>query len=147
MLPLHLCPVDASKAYSSTSSNTGDERAVGSNKLLRRNLERREAELLHLGDTVSGSSHQNRFTAIHLSELQDIGAVECFSGSRYCSIDSDCVPDLIPLNECILAIAWELLVQRYLKNSEDEVQEGLILLLQSAASFQAKVGSVSSFKH
>jgi len=123
-----------------SSDSLNNSRAIHSNNLLQENLKRREAELMDLGDAVSGSRYEGGSTTVRLSELERVGALKCFAGSRYSYVESDCLSELIPLNECILAIAWELIYQQRLKRSLG----GLVPLLQSAALFQSKVESVSN---
>ena len=127
-----------------SSDSLNNSRAIHSNNLLQENLKRREAELMDLGDAVSGSRYEGGSTTVGLSELERVGALKCFAGSRYSYVESDCLSELIPLNECILAIAWELIYQQRLKSSEEESLGGLVPLLQSAALFQSKVESVSN---
>jgi hypothetical protein len=59
-------------------------------------------------------------------------------------------PALIPLNECILAIAWELddrLSNRdVIKVLDNTPLESFVTLLRSAAKYQAKLESVSYFR-
>jgi hypothetical protein len=52
----------------------------------------------------------------------------CFLGSRFCNLDRQCSPECIPLNECILAIAWD---------SATTSLGVLATLLPRAATYQA----------
>lgn len=107
---------------------------------LQKHIERREQELKALDPANS--------TYIHGSVLATEGlplglTVPLYSSIRVPKFSS---PALAPLNECILAIAWEfgsqLSAPRSLEILGNKSLESLITLLRSAAIYQAKLESV-----
>ncbi|KAE9369180.1 hypothetical protein N431DRAFT_345414 [Stipitochalara longipes BDJ] len=95
------------------------------NRLWRTNLLERDKALEKIGHSMAGSENS---LSPHNRRVRDV-FVECFLESSFSNLDEEWPkPELIPLNECILAIAWE---------SATSELESLVKLLPRAAAYQA----------
>lgn len=110
------------------------------NLFLQRHMERRDIEL-----SVPGPLNETR---AHVSQLAPEHLPLGLTIPLYLSIRDPafCPPALIPLNECILTIAWEFNDWSFAYNIlgvfENNPLESLITLFRSAAIYQAKIESV-----
>jgi len=98
------------------------------NQLWKTGLLERDRGLKDIGDSITGGGYR---LSPHYRQLRKLFS-ECFPGSRYSTSserpEASPEPARIPLNECILAIAWE---------SPTSELEGLARLLPQAAAHQA----------
>jgi hypothetical protein len=73
----------------------------------------------------------------------------CFPGSIFSRLVRECSPECVPLNECVLAIAWESINFPRVIASFSDMQgiESLGKLLPRASAYQAKYQEVTYARH
>ncbi|KAH6714224.1 hypothetical protein BKA61DRAFT_607420 [Leptodontidium sp. MPI-SDFR-AT-0119] len=144
MLPITLCPkattvVTGSPAQlpdSSTSHETSSQPDVAANTFFRDTMNRREMALARLVQATEYSAEDDPI--LHDMEIRPL-LRECLPGN--CTpIKQPGLAALNPLNECILAIAWELFDYPFSCFDITETGDlgGLVRLLPSVARYQAK---------
>ena len=137
MPPIKLCP-HPGVVFRPPWVESIPERYVASNQYFYQEVERREQELGTLELIVDAQYHrlapQSLPLGIPVALYSSIQARE-FSP-----------PALVPLNECILAIAWEFNDRSPAPDIcqilENKSLESLVTLLRSAAIYQSKLESV-----
>lgn len=150
MLPITLCPKATTLAAdspfqlpgSSTSHETSCQPEVAADTFFRNTINRREMALVRLVQATEHSAEDNPI--LHDMEIRPL-LQECLPGN--CTpINQPGLAALNPLNECILAIAWELFDNPFTCFDITETGElhGLVRLLPSVARYQAKHQSEST---
>lgn len=147
MLSIKLCP-HPGVVIQPPWAESNQEPCGASNRCFHQAVERRERELAVLGaasTTLCREPGEKEFACPFLDEqLLHLGlSVSLYSSMRACGSSS---PALAPLNECILAIAWEF-NDRSSACDIIEILDGtslysLITLLWSAALYQSRLESV-----
>lgn len=140
MVPIKLC-LRSSNLF--TITNDTCDSVKKANDFLRRQIQRRERDLMALGSEMTD----------HIDGTYDWWEISfeirehmlgLLPGTRYSGLKISLPSALTPLNECILAILWELQ-----KTSLPRLTPGdgnlkdFVTLIQSAAHFQADTESVS----
>jgi hypothetical protein len=102
---------------------------------------KRDTDLMRMGRSSCSepgdeSSHQNP----HVRQLFRT----CFPGSKFSALERQCSPECVPLNECVLAIAWEAILNPLSHSlfSGGGTPEALAKLLPRAATYQANYHTV-----
>jgi hypothetical protein len=151
MAPIKLCahPGIALVCHSEMRNfNTKLEPCEAANNNLQQIIARRGRELSNLG--INATLNRNEEPAGNAHCLYDssppfspLGLPDSiFSALRSSTVSP---PALVPLNECILAIAWEFHTQPWTSTITGGTSlEDLINLLRRSAVYQAKLESVSS---
>lgn len=101
------------------------------------NIRTRQKALEQLAQSVDSDCSKDK--SFHENPHLDHLFRACFPGSNYFSVGPICPPGRVPLNDCILAIAWE--TSNWPPSlpifSDMEVLESLSRLLPRAAAYQA----------
>jgi len=99
------------------------------NDLLQARSERCENELASLGEFLSKCTPEEETLPVELKVFGKPLAFDLFKGSSYCSHKASCLPELIPLKECILTIIWELMDYHQFVDLEDTTHQVFVRLL------------------
>jgi hypothetical protein len=144
MVPIRLClqiPMRSALEMSDLFANF--TQAVNANKCLEAALDRRERDLTSLGAIAAGHVTENNTFTDDMKIL-----IEFLPGSRYSPLKHSLPAALTPLNECVLAIVWELQWNSTSRSIlKEKTLEDLVTLLRSAAKFQADTETVSNILH
>ena len=153
MAPVKLCPhpglVYPYLWETDTSIPTKTEPFETARSFLQQNITRRETILRNLGiNSVLDIRRDSLWNALDLHQTHDgsssglpLGLPRSVFSHLTSRVTSPSA--LVPLNECILAIAWEFHDRPPASTILDRPIEHLVRLLQSSAIYQAKLESVS----
>lgn len=138
MLPIPLCPNrDLPSFFSVPGYQLSKETEQDD---LQNHIKRRDEELRAL---YPGNVTQTPASRFHPGDLPLSLTIPLYLSLR---APKNPLPALIPLNECILDIAWEIsnlgLASSILKFLENKPLDSFVTLLRSAAMYQAKLESL-----
>jgi hypothetical protein len=143
MVPIKLCLGLSNQNYFRDKTHVSRDRVKRVNDFLQRQIQQRERDLMALGsemtDHIDGTYDWLGITFEIRQHMLGL-----LPGTRYSGLKISLPSALTPLNECILAILWELQITSLSRlTSGDGNLKDFVTLIQSAAHFQADTESVS----
>ena len=143
MYPVTLCSSrNAGFATKIGKQQAKDEQAKDHINWLAKEEIRKRVEALERIGRSFGSELDNEFVQFNAHVRQLLRT--CFPGSRFSTLERECIPECVPLNECVLAITWEYVncpLESWI-HPVLQTFEPLANLLPRASAYQAKYQDV-----